>query len=190
MGTRQHVNIETDSHAYEVTHVYLDPMRLPVTLIAFALVGITACGRQETQVVTENPVSWTVSSVSGLLQAGSTDTVRFSAVLDSGWYVYSLTQKPGGPTPMTVEIAPSPPFSLVGNVAGPTPVHVFDKEFGIDTERYKGTPAFSAIVAVASGARARPPSLDLKVRYQACNATLCLPPRTTTLTTPVRIAAP
>jgi hypothetical protein len=167
----------------------LNLMRFPITLTVLGLSALTACGHDR-QLVTENPASWSVSSVSGLLQPGSLDTVRFSAALDSGWYVYSLTQKPGGPTPMSVGIAPSPPFSLVGNVAGPAPVIVFDREFGIDTERYTGTPAFSAVVAVASGARARPPSLDLKVRYQACNATLCLPARTATLTTPLRIAAP
>lgn len=164
-------------------------MRFPITLTAFAFVALTAC-THDRQIATESPANWSVSSVSGLLQPGSIDTVRFAAVLDSGWYIYSLTQKPGGPTPMSVTIAPSPPYSLVGNVAGPRPVIIFDKEFGIDTERYTGTPAFFAVVAVASGARARPPSLDLKVRYQACNATLCLPARTATLTTPVRIAAP
>ena len=164
-------------------------MRFPITLIPFALAALTAC-RRDRQVAAENPTNWTVAGVSGLLLSGSIDTVRFAVALDSGWYIYSLTQKPGGPTPMSVTIAPSPPYSLVGNVAGPQPVIVFDKEFGIDTERYTGTPAFTAVVAVSSGARARPPSLDLKVRYQACNAILCLPARTATLTTPVRIAAP
>jgi hypothetical protein len=163
-------------------------MRCPITLIPFALTALTAC-RHDRQVAAENPANWTVAGVSGLLQSGSIDTVRFAVALDSGWYIYALTQKPGGPTPMSVTIAPSPPYSLVGNVAGPAPVIVFDKEFGIDTERYAGTAAFSAVVAVAPGARARPPSLDLKVRYQACNATFCLPARTATLTTPVRIAA-
>jgi hypothetical protein len=90
---------------------------------------------------------------------------------------------------MTVTIAPSPPFALVGNVTGPPPVVIFDKEFGIDTERYTGAPAFVAAVSIASGTT-RSPSVDLKVRYQACNATLCLPAHTTTLTTPVRIANP
>jgi hypothetical protein len=115
--------------------------------------------------------------------------VRFAVVLDSGWYIYSLTQKSGGPTPMSVTIAPSPPFSLAGNVSGPEPVVIFDKEFGIDTERYWGSPAFAAPIAIAAGGQSRS-SLDLKVRYQACNATLCLPARTATLTTPVRIATP
>jgi hypothetical protein len=84
-------------------------------------------------------------------------------VLDSGWYIYSLTQKPGGPTPMSVTLEPSPPFTLVGNVIGPQPVVIFDKEFGIDTERYTGAPTFAAIVSIASGKTGHE-SADLKVR--------------------------
>lgn len=164
-------------------------MRPSTFLALLALASLNACNRDR-QVAAENPANWSVSSVSGLLQPGSMDTVHFAAVLDSGWYIYSLTQKSGGPTPMSVTISPSPPFSLVGDIAGPKPVIVFDKEFNIETERYTGTPAFSAVVAIAPGGRPRSPSLDLKVRYQTCNATLCLPARTETLTTPVRIATP
>lgn len=159
-----------------------------VSVATVFLVMVVACKRDRA-VVSQNPANWTVSSVSGLLQPGSTDTVHFAAALDSGWYIYSLTQKPGGPTPMSVTIAPSPPYTLVGNVIGPTPVVIFDKEFGINSERYMGNPSFTALVSIPSGSRSRA-SLDLKVRYQACNATLCLPARTTTLTTPVKVAAP
>jgi hypothetical protein len=163
-------------------------MRRLVVLSLLSLI-IVAC-RRDRVVVSQNPANWTVSSVSGLLQPGSTDTVHFAAALDSGWYIYSLTQKAGGPTPMSVTIAPSPPYTIVGEVVGPKPVVIFDKEFGINSERYTGNPSFTALVSIPSGARSRPPSLDLKVRYQACNATLCLPARTTTLTTPVKVAAP
>ncbi|MFN2603987.1 MAG: protein-disulfide reductase DsbD domain-containing protein [Gemmatimonadaceae bacterium] len=157
-----------------------------VTVLSLAIV---ACKRDR-EVASQNPITWTVASMSGLLQPASTDTVHFTAAIDSGWYIYSITQKPGGPTPMSVTIAPSPPYALVGDVVGPKPVVIFDKEFGINSERYTGNPAFAALVSIPSGARSRPPSLDLKVRYQACNATLCLPAHTTTLTTPIRVAEP
>jgi len=163
-------------------------MRTSTIGVVLAVALLAAC-RKDAQVGSENPASWSVSSVKGLLQPGTTDTVHFAAVLDSGWYIYSLTQKEGGPTPMSVTIAPSPPFALVGNVTGPPPVVIFDKEFGIATERYTGAPAFTALVAVAQD-KTRSQALDLKVRYQACNATFCLPARTATLTTPVRIANP
>ena len=160
-------------------------------LIVVSVLSLTivACKRDR-EIASQNPISWSVSSMSGLLQPGSTDTVRFTAAVDRGWYIYSLTQKPGGPTPMSVTIAPSPPYTLVGNIVGPKPVVVFDREFGINSERYTGNPSFFALISIPPGARSRPPSLDLKVRYQACNATLCLPAHTTTLTTPVRVAAP
>ena len=153
------------------------------------LITLAAC-RKDKPVVFNNPANWSVTGVSGLLQPGSIDTVRFAATLDSGWYIYAITQKAGGPTPMSVTIEPSPPFTIAGDVRGPKPVTIFDREFQIDTERYFGTPAFAATVAVASGAQSRPPSLQLNVRYQACNATLCLPARTARLTTPIRIASP
>ena len=159
------------------------------TIIALLAVTVMVGCRKEVKVASPNPASWSISRVSGLLQPNSMDTVHFSAVLDSGWYIYSLTQKPGGPTPMSVTLEPSPPFTLVGNVIGPQPVVIFDKEFGIDTERYTGAPTFAAIVSIASG-KTGPESADLKVRYQACNATFCLPARTAKLTTPVRIANP
>src|SRR5216684_4318431 len=102
-------------------------------VVAVSSLVVVACKRDH-EIVSQNPANWSVSSVSGLLQPGSTDTVRFAASLDSGWYIYSLTQKPGGPTPMSVTIAPSPPYTLVGDVVGPKPVVIFDKEFGIDSE--------------------------------------------------------
>lgn len=171
--------------------IYLNLMRLIVRL-GFAITGLislSAC-RQNQPAAAHDPATWSVSSVRGLLQPGTTDTVRFAAVLDSGWYIYSLTQKSGGPTPMTVAVSPSPPFSLDDSVSGPKPVVIFDKEFGIATERYWGSPAFAAPIAIAQSRQVRSSSLDLKVRYQACNATFCLPARTATLTTPVRIATP
>jgi hypothetical protein len=161
-------------------------MRIALLALPIAL---AAC-RKDQPVVSSNPANWSVTAVSGLLQPGSIDTVRFAATLDSGWYIYAITQKGGGPTPMSVSVEPSPPFSIAGDVHGPKPVTIFDKEFQIDTERYFGAPAFAATVAVASGAQSRPPSLNLNVRYQACNATLCLPARTATLSTPIRIASP
>lgn len=159
-------------------------------LSPLALILVLPGCRKDQPVISENPANWSVTGVSGLLQPGTVDTVRFASALDSGWYIYSLTQKPGGPTPMSVTIEPSPPYALVNNIIGPEPVKFFDKEFNIDTERYVGTPKFAAVVAIDAKTPNPQPSINLKVRYQACNATLCLPARTTTLTTPIRVATP
>src|SRR5512141_169266 len=131
-------------------------MRSSTLVAALALTLLASCKKEHT-VTSPNPANWSVAGVSGLLQPGSTDTVRFAALLDSGWYIYSLTQVAGGPTPMSVTVDPSPPFTIVGDIAGPKPVTIFDKEFNIDTERYVGNPTFAAVVAVAQ-VSSMPPS--------------------------------
>lgn len=156
-------------------------------LLGISVAGVIGC-KSDNRAAAEDPVAWTVADAADHLQPGSVDTLRLAAAIDSGWYIYSLTQKTGGPTPMTISVAPSPPFRVEGNVIGPQPVIIFDKEFGIETERYQGAPDFMIPVAVAATSGPRPQSIDIKVRYQACNATLCLPARTRVLTTPLRIA--
>ncbi len=152
-----------------------------------AVFAATSC-KPATRAAAPDPIRWSVASVKGDLRPGSSVTLHLAAAIDSGWYIYSLTQKPGGPTPMSVTVSPTPPFAVSGAVEGPQPVVVFDKEFGINTERYAGSPAFVVPVTVSSVAGVRPETLSLGVRYQVCNATLCLPSRTTTVMTPVRIA--
>jgi len=164
-------------------------MRHSSLSLAGAVTGILIGCKSENRTAATNPVKWSVTDSTAQLQSGSITNLRLAAVIDSGWYIYSLTQKDGGPTPMTISVAPSPPFRLEGNVGGPQPVVIFDKEFGIETERYEGTPAFAVPVALDATPNADPQTIDIKVRYQACNATLCLPARTTVLTTPVQTAA-
>lgn len=149
--------------------------------------SVLACG-PEKPTAAENPVKWTATDSTAQLQTGAATTLRLAAAIDSGWYIYSITQKPGGPTPMRISVAPSPPFSLDGSAVGPRPIVIFDKEFGIETERYEGNPSFAVPVTVAATAGAETKTLDIKVRYQACNASFCLPARTTVLTTRVGVA--
>ncbi len=171
-------------------------MQLSKSVTAFAtLITLWAC-KPAPQAGPPTPVTWAVKGISGRsasdssadLRPGATATVQIAAAVDTGWYMYSLTQGTGGPTPMSVTVAPSPPFQLAGKIRGPVPVVVYDKEFGIDTERYQGAPAFSIPVTAVSLPAAAPASLSLKVRFQACNATLCLPAKTVTLDTPIRVA--
>ena len=166
-------------------------------ITVFAIVATFAACKPAPQAGPPNPVKWTVKGISGPspsdssaeLRPGAKTTVQIAAAVDTGWYIYSLTQGPGGPTPMSVTVAPSPPFQLAGKIRGPVPVVVYDKEFGIDTERYQGAPAFSIPVTADSLSGTAPASLSLNVRFQACNATLCLPAKTVTLETPIRVAS-
>ena len=167
----------------------LEAMRRAILTACVTITALLAC-KSDRRAGPENPVKWTVPDSTAQMRTGIATTLRLTAAIDSGWYIYSITQKSGGPTPMRISVAPSPPFTVGGTPAGPQPVVIFDKEFGIETERYEGNPSFAVPVAVAATAGAETKTLDIKVRYQACNASFCLPARTAVLTTRVGVAGP
>jgi DsbC/DsbD-like thiol-disulfide interchange protein len=112
-------------------------------------------------------------------------TVR--AVVERGWYVYAMTQPPGGPTSLRITIPEGQPLALAGSIRGPEPVRHWDAGFEIDTARHAGTVDFSVPVQVAKNAAAGKVSLKVQVRYQVCSDTLCLQPKTETLWLPLEI---
>jgi len=135
----------------------------------------------------QTPVHWRASDA-GTVAAGATVTARISAAIDAGWHVYSLTQGAGGPIAMRITLAPSQPFALEGIPTGPAPHKAFDPNFGIQVELYEKSATFAVPVAATADAQAGKDSILVRPRYQACNASLCLPPRTETVAVPVTVA--
>ena len=132
-------------------------------------------------------VKWTVSRV--LPARGDTQFVQIGAQIDAGWHVYSLTQQPDGPFPLRVTGAPAADgrarWAVAGPISGPEPERLPTSPFGIPVEWYSGAPQFSVPLVAGAGTGGR--TVVLRVRYQACSDTLCLPPKTIELST--RIAA-
>jgi len=120
--------------------------------------------------------------------AGGRFCTLCSAAIDAGWHVYSLTQGAGGPIAMRITLAPSQPFALEGIPTGPAPHKAFDPNFGIQVELYEKSATFAVPVAATADAQAGKDSILVRPRYQACNASLCLPPRTETVAVPVTVA--
>ena len=116
-----------------------------------------------------------------------TTTIDLKAQIDQGWHVYSISQGPGGPIPTRIVLAPGQPFDLIGTVRGPAPATRFDSNFGINVETYDDRAAFGLIVHVAADARVGTDTVTIKARFQTCNASLCLPPRTETILVPVTV---
>lgn len=105
--------------------------------------------------------------------------LQVQLTVTGGWHVYSLTQTTGGPTAMTVKVAP--PYEISGDIAGPPGDKAKDPNFGIVTETYSGEQIFRIPLRLASAASLNPPPIEVKIRSQACSDKLCLPARTTTL---------
>ena len=100
--------------------------------------------------------------------------------------MYSVTQGAGGPTPTRITVADGA-IKSVGAVRGPAPHREMDANFGIMTETYSGAASFSVPLVVNASAQPGTQTLTINVRYQVCNDTTCLPPKTVKVSTPVEI---
>ena len=139
--------------------------------------------------VSLRPVRWSVVGGSSprAVISGRTVGITFQADIAKGWHIYSLTQKPGGPIPLRLELVGPSDVVVRGVINAPKPERVFDKNFGLETELYSGSPRFTVPVGVpgrTSGVR----RFQIGARYQVCSDKLCLPPRTDKVDVSLRIA--
>jgi hypothetical protein len=135
------------------------------------------------------PVKWSVVGGSSPREivSGRTVALTVQANIAKGWHIYSLTQKSGGPIPLRLELLGAADVLVRGVIKAPMPERAFDKNFGIETELYSGTPRFTIPVGVPGRSLAGLRRFQVAARYQACSETLCLPPRTDKLDVALRI---
>ncbi len=105
------------------------------------------------------------------------DILAVTATIQDGWHLYSITQKPGGPLGTRITIAEDSPRTLAGPFAVDPLPHVRQVDDipawkGIDIEEHAGKVTWRAPLAEGTG--------DVKgsIRFQLCQDTSCLPPRT------------
>jgi DsbC/DsbD-like thiol-disulfide interchange protein len=134
------------------------------------------------------PVRWSLvgNSAPRAVVAGRTIPITVQANIAKGWHIYSLTQQPGGPIPLRIAVQGAADVSVRGLIKAPKPESYFDKNFGMTTELYSGSPRFTIPLAVPSRARGVR-RVQVTTRYQVCSDRLCLPPRTDTLGVSLRI---
>jgi hypothetical protein len=140
--------------------------------------------------VSLRPVKWKVigGSAPREIVSGRTVPLTLQADIAKGWHIYSLTQKPGGPMPLRLELLGAADVIVRGVIRAPQPERLFDKNFGIETELYSGNPRFTIPVGVPGRSLTGVRKFQVSARYQVCSETLCLPPRTDKLDAALRIA--
>jgi thiol:disulfide interchange protein len=119
-----------------------------------------------------DPVQWTLSSEVVKAPPGATIPLKLTAKLEEGWHLYSPTTPPGGPNPTTIALADQSP-----KIFEPKPERKFDPNFGIDTETFEKEAVFWLETPLKQDSAIGPLEFIAQVRYQACNATMCLPPK-------------
>ncbi len=129
----------------------------------------------------QNPVHWTLGSdAKPDIKPSDHIEARLAAKIDTGWHLYSLTQGPGGPVPTRISVPDGSAFQLAGVPEGSTPRVALDPSFGINTETYDSNVVFRVPLTATAGVSSASP-IAVNVRYQTCNSTMCLPPRTARL---------
>jgi DsbC/DsbD-like thiol-disulfide interchange protein len=136
------------------------------------------------------PVRWTLvgSSSPRDVVSGRTVPITVQADIAKGWHIYSLTQKPGGPIPLRIQVLSGADVVVRGVVDAPKPERTFDKNFGIETELYSGQPRFTIPVGVSVRSPTGVRRFQIGARYQVCSDKVCLPARTDTVAVAIRIA--
>lgn len=135
---------------------------------------------------TPDPVQWTMGAGEAKVKPGGAIAVNHVAKVASGWHLYSLSTPPGGPIPTTIKVQDNSAVEKV-TVQQPQPQRKFDPNFRIDVEWFESDVVFVLQVRIKSDRPAGSVNLTAEVRYQACEAKLCLPPRKKTVSTAITI---
>lgn len=136
------------------------------------------------------PVRWAVVGGSSPrdVVSGRTVSITVQAEIAKGWHIYSLTQKPGGPIPLRLELVGAADVVVRGVIDAPKPERIFDKNFALETELYSGRPRFTIPVGVPGRSVPGVRKFQIGARYQVCSDKVCLPPRVDKLDAAIRIA--
>ena len=147
-------------------------------LVLFLFAFWSAClSRADAQ----NPVKWSAVTRTCDARRGEVATIELRAQLEAGWHIYAPTTPSGGPIPTKIELTPNPNAKIAGAITQPSPIRKLDKGFGITTETFEKAATFAVPIQIARGDKQASGSTvkgALSVRFQACNARVCLPPKT------------
>lgn len=130
------------------------------------------------------PIKWSLNAPKekAQLDAGEKVTVELRAELDSGWKLYALDQPPGGPIATTIKVPEGKSYSIDGEISAPKPIEKIDPLFTGDDGKPLNTKFYDSAVAIPVSVRAdatlSASDIALDVRFQVCNAEVCLPPKT------------
>ncbi|MEJ7846502.1 MAG: cytochrome c biogenesis protein CcdA [Pyrinomonadaceae bacterium] len=131
----------------------------------------------------QNPAKWSLESDAKgkSFKSGEVFQAFLKAEVEEGWHLYALDQPKGGPIATTIKVTEGVPFVIASEIESPKPIIQPDPNFivddkPLDTKFFKDRAAFGLNLKTTEEAAAERLSVD--VRYQLCNDTFCLPPKT------------
>ena len=103
-----------------------------------------------------------------------------TVTLEEGWHIYAINEKIDGPIATFIDVDGSGIIKSVGKTREPTPIKKFDSGFQKDTYFHEGTVVFETPIELDPLIIPGTNTLNASILYQACNASLCLPPKSET----------
>lgn len=100
------------------------------------------------------------------------------AQMSAGWYVYSLTQKPGGPQKSDIQVTASDMFELLGPFTPDKPPKVKNEEIfdNLPVEKHPEHVRWTAPIRISSGADPEKLAISVKYSGQVCqDGGVCIP---------------
>lgn len=111
------------------------------------------------------------------VREGNPPRLEITSEIEPGWYIYSITQQPGGPKPTKIELAASQQYELAGKfVANPAAKVDQEPEIwpGLPIEKHSGKVTWTAPLKLAPGVAAEDVVVQGKVVAQACDPESCV----------------
>ncbi len=103
-----------------------------------------------------------------------------TVTLEEGWHIYAINEKIDGPIATFIDVDGSGIIKSVGKTREPTPIKKYDSGFQKDTYFHEGIVVFETPIELDPLIIPGSNTLNASILYQACNASLCLPPKSET----------
>jgi DsbC/DsbD-like thiol-disulfide interchange protein len=130
----------------------------------------------------------TIHAYASRLSIKPGDSLRVAVAIDieDGWHLYGHNPEADFLIPTTVALEPAPEFT-VGEIQRPAEHRALDPILKQTLNTYTGRIWFHVPVTVRADAKPGALTLALNVKTQACDASRCLQPQTTTLRIPIQV---
>ncbi|MET0753413.1 MAG: cytochrome c biogenesis protein CcdA [Pyrinomonadaceae bacterium] len=135
----------------------------------------------------QNPTKWSLESDAKgkTLKANEKFKAALKVEIEEGWHLYALEQPEGGPVATTIKFPENSTFKIEGKLTSSPFISKSDQNFVVnekplETKFFEKQAEFTIPLQATSDAKAD--DLAVNVRFQVCNDTVCLPPKTVKVT--------
>ncbi|MEE1551300.1 MAG: protein-disulfide reductase DsbD N-terminal domain-containing protein, partial [Nitrospinaceae bacterium] len=119
-------------------------------------------------------------------RAGEVIHIPVIASMDPEWFIYSIYKTSDGPIPTAINVS-GKAVAMAGMVREPEPKYKWDEGFETNSYYHTSGAIFTAPVRLKSALAPGTYDLTVDFFFQVCNARLCYPPTTKTVSVQVTI---